>query len=95
MSTSPALETLADQKRWKQCSCLWGAEELPADIRSEGIKHPKSNYVIKPMTMTMRTIRSIRKALVKKKEVLGLEVKVRAGLTIDLLHGYCCDDLPF
>ena len=35
------------------------------------------------------------KTLVKKKEVLGLELKVRVGLTSYLLHVYYSDDSPF
>ena len=38
---------------------------------------------------------STRKALVKTKEVLDLELKVRVGLTSYLLHGYYCDDSAF
>ena len=52
----------------------------------------QSNYVIKTYS---KNHESTRKALVKKKEVLGLELKVRVGLTSYLLHGYYCDDSPF
>lgn len=47
--------------------------------------------MIKAIAVTMRLMRSTGKALEKKKEISGLELRVRAGW-ISLLHGYCCDD---